>query len=537
MTEHSPAPAGATDHTVDRTARKTPAAPGAPTRTAYPRRWIALIALLTAEAMNLLDATIVQVAGPVIHADLGGPAATIPWYSAAYTLAFALGLLTAARVGDIAGRRRIFRIGVTAFALTSAACALAPTAAALIGLRAAQGAAAALIIPQTFGLIRAMFDGDELPKALGAIGPVMGLSAVLGPVLGGVLTHVDLFGTSWRAVFLVNLPLSVAVLAIAPHLREDRAPVRPRLDPTGTALAMVGTALLVCPLAAGTGAPGARAWAVAAFGALVLIAFTVHQRRAAAAGRTPLVEPSLLRGRAFPGALATSTLFFAVMNGVMITVVLHLELGLGTGPLTAGLTLLPWSAGLAAASWAAGTHLVSRHGTRVLHAGIAALAAGLAAAALAYRAAPAGHYPVGLPFALVLAGLGVGLFTPPFFTAALRHVSPQETGSAAGLLNAVQQLGGTLGVAVIGGIYLTGTHSGHTATLNAQHALLAAGVLLAATALAARTMTARPHAQPAPIAAEAHRPARHSGPDGPPSAAQMPRIDSASTTEQRGAKP
>ncbi|AJF69657.1 MFS transporter [Streptomyces vietnamensis] len=446
---------------------------------------MALVALLVAEAMNLLDATIVQVAGPVIHDDLGGAVAAIPWFSAAYTLAFALGLLVAARLGDIAGRRRVFRIGVAAFAVTSLACALAPGTGVLIGMRAAQGLAAALIIPQTLGLIRAMFDGDELSKALGAIGPVMGLSAVLGPVLGGVLTHADVLGSSWRAVFLVNLPLAAVVLALVPRLREDRAPVRPRLDLLGTALAMAGTALLVVPLAAGTGVPGAGAWAAAGLGALVLAGFVAHQRRAAAAGRTPLVEPSLLRGRAFPSALATSTLFFAVMNGVMITVVLQLELGLGRGPLTAGLTLLPWSAGLAVGSGAAGSRLVPRYGgARVLVAGLVVLAAGLAAAALAHRAVPAGDYPLGLPFALALAGLGVGLFTAPFFTLALRPVSDQEAGSAAGLLNAVQQLGGTLGVAVVGGVYLTAA--------DALPALGTAAALLAATAPAAWAMLARP---------------------------------------------
>lgn len=459
---------------------------------AYRWRWLALVAVLVAEAMNLLDATIVQVAGPVIHADLGGADAAIPWFTASYTLAFALGLPTGARLGDIAGRRRVFRVGVVAFAATSLACALAPTPEALIGLRALQGAAAALIIPQTFGLIRAMFDGDELPKALGAIGPVMGLSAVLGPVLGGVLTHADVFGSSWRAVFLVNLPLAAAVLAIAPRLREDRAPYRPRLDPVGTVLAMTGTTLVVCPLATGT--PGPVAWAIAAAGVAVLALFVAHQRRTARLGRAPLIEPALLRGRAFPAALATSTLFFAVMNAVMITVVLHLELGLDRGPLTAGLTLLPWSATLAAGSWAAGTYLVPRYGTRVMHAGIATLAIGLAAAVLAYRASAPDAYPAALPFALAVAGLGIGLFTPPFFTAALRGVGPQETGSAAGLLNAVQQLGGTLGVAVVGGIYLADADAPRFA---AQAALATAGAILAATAIAAAVMTSRRTTAPA----------------------------------------
>ncbi|MEW5355743.1 MFS transporter [Streptomyces sp. 16-176A] len=452
----------------------------------YPWRWIALAALLAAEAMNLLDATIVQVAAPVVHIGLGGAETTIPWFSASYTLTFALGLLTCARLGDIHGRKRVFRVGVAAFAVASLACALAPTTAVLIALRAVQGAAAAAIVPQTFGLIRAMFTGAETSKALGMIGPVMGLSAVAGPALGGVLTHADPFGLSWRAVFLVNLPLAVAVLAAAPRLREDRAPVRPRLDPAGTALAVFGTTLVVCPLA--TGRPGPIAWATAAVGAAVLGVFVVQQRRAARRGGAPLIEPALLRGRVFPAALVTSTLFFTVMNGVMTAVVLHLELGLRHGPLAAGLTLLPWSTGLAVASWAAGSHLVPRYGARVLHAGVAAFACGLAGAALAYAAAAPGAYPRGLPFALALTGLGAGLFTPPFFTAALGAVGPQETGSAAGLLNAVQQLGGTLGVALVGGVYLGAAGTPRAA---AEHALGVAAVLLAATAAAAGVMTAR----------------------------------------------
>jgi len=138
---------------------------------------------------DLLDATIVQVAGPVIHAELPGPAADIPWFSAAYTLPFAVFLITGGRLGDVFGRAKTFKIGVTGFVLSSLACAAAPDAAILIGARAVQGAAAALVIPQTIGLIRALFDGDERAKALGTIGPVMGLSAVTGPLLGGLLTH------------------------------------------------------------------------------------------------------------------------------------------------------------------------------------------------------------------------------------------------------------------------------------------------------------------------------------------------------------
>ena len=443
-------------------------------------RWVALTGLLTAEAMNLLDATIVQVAGPAVHHDLGGAVADIQWFSAAYTLAFAMLLVTGGRLGDIAGRRRVFRLGVTGFMITSLACALAPNAGLLIGFRAVQGAAAAAVIPQTIGLIKAMFAGKELPKALGTIGPVMGLAAVCGPVLGGVLTHADLFGSSWRPVFLVNVPLALAVLAVTPLLTEDRAPRRPRLDLVGTALVMLGTGLVVYPLIQ-TGAPRLP---LITLGVLVLGVFVLQQRR-----RTdPLVEPGLFTGRAFPAALVTSLLFFGVITGLMFVVVLQLQLGLAASAMTAGLTLLPWSVGLALASGLAGARLVARVGDRLMYVGLAVLACGVLGAVWAYGAGDPSAYPVPLLGALAVAGFGNGLFTPAFFTSALHRVRPQETGSAAGLLNAVQQLGGTIGVAVLGGIYLAATTDAADA---AQRACWAAAAAVAATTVSVVAMTRR----------------------------------------------
>jgi EmrB/QacA subfamily drug resistance transporter len=461
-------------------------------RPAHRWRWTGLAALLIAEAMNLLDTTIVQVAGPTIRGDLGGSVSDIQWFSAAYTLAFALLLITGGRLGDIVGRRRVFRIGVTVFMLASVACAVAPSAGALIGLRVVQGGAAAVIIPQTFGLIRAMFDGDEMARALGSIGPVMGLAAVCGPLLGGVLTHADLLGSSWRAVFLVNVPLALVVLGLAPRLVEDRAPQRPRLDPVGTLLAMTGTGLIVYPLIEAD--PEHRSmwsWSAIALGLIVLVGFGAHQRHSAHAGRQPLVELSLFANRVFPAALVTSTLFFAMMNGLMLVVTLQLQLGLGASTLTAGLTLLPWSVALAVSSWVAGAYLVPRYGSWVMFAGLVVLLLGVLAAIAVYHASDPSAYPRPLLGALAVAGLGVGLFTTPFFTAALHSVSPQETGSAAGLLNAVQQLGGTLGVAVLGSVYLDNASSG---TLHAARSAfwVAAGLLLATGASAVFMGRVRP---------------------------------------------
>lgn len=409
----------------------------------------ALAALLAAEAMNVLDATITQVAAPAIHATLGGAASDIQWYGAAYTLPFAVLLITGGRLGDLLGRRRVFLAGVAVFALASLCCALAPDTAVLITARAVQGAAAALVIPQTFGLIKAMFTGPALARALGWNGPVVGLSAVSGPVLGAALTS----AVSWRAVFLVNVPISLAVLAAGRALPEDRSTHPVRLDLQGTVLAMLGVGLVVYPLIS----PHLN-WPLLGAGAAVLVVFALHQR----ARRHPLVEPSLFQNRGFPAALATSTLFFAVMNGLMLVVVLHLQLDEGRGVLATGLTLLPWSGGLAVSSWAAGQWLVPRFPTATAFAGLTLLLAGILVAITGPLLA-----------ALAIGGLGLGMFTVPFFTTALSRVRPHETGSAAGLLNAVQQLGSTLGIAVLGTTFLR-DHS-------TDHAFWLAAALVAAT--------------------------------------------------------
>jgi MFS family permease len=228
-------------------------------------------------------------------------------------------------------------------------------------------------------------------------------------------------------------------------------------------------------------------------GVLVLVGFGLHQRHRAHTGRTPTVEPSLFVRRAFPAALAASTLFFAVMNGLMLVIVVYMQLGLHTNALIAGLTLLPWSAGLAFASPIAGNYLIPRYGPKVMYAGLAVQLAGLIGSIAAYPTAEPGSYPWLLLITLFVAGLGIGLFTATFFTTALAQVSPHENGSAAGLLNAVQQVGATLGVAILGSVYFA--VSDHGALRAVQDAFGLAAVILAATAVPAVLMTARRRAR------------------------------------------
>src|SRR5215208_2422696 len=223
-----------------------------PTPIANPKRWAILALVLAVECMDLLDGTIVNVAAPSIRADLGSGLSTLQWVAGGYALTFAVGLVTGGRLGDIYGRRRMFLLGVAGFATASLLCGLAPTSGTLIAARLLQGACAAIMIPQGFGIIRSAFGPDEIGKAFALFGPVIGLSAVLGPVLGGVLVEADLLGTGWRLIFLVNLPLAVAaIVAGARLLPESRAERPPRLDVPGAVLVTIAAGLLVFPLIQG----------------------------------------------------------------------------------------------------------------------------------------------------------------------------------------------------------------------------------------------------------------------------------------------
>src|SRR5579862_7495664 len=210
-------------------------------------RWAAFAVVIAAAVMDLLDSTITQVAAPDIRHELGGSYAVIEWVTAAYALAMAAGLLTGGRLGDLFGRRRMLLIGMTGFVAASALCAAAGSAGELIAARAAQGALGAIMLPQVFGLIRDLFEAHEMGKAFGVYGPVMGLSAMLGPIAAGGLIGADVFGTGWRMIFLVNVPVGLAALVLGARLLPASASEgvsggsirHGRLDLPGAALAAV----------------------------------------------------------------------------------------------------------------------------------------------------------------------------------------------------------------------------------------------------------------------------------------------------------
>ena len=346
-------------------------------------RWVAFGTVVTAAVMDLLDSTIAQVAAPTIRRELGGSYAVIEWVTAAYALAMAVGLLTGGRLGDIFGRRRMLLTGMAGFVLASAACAAAQNAAELIGARAVQGLLGAVMLPQVFGLIRDMFEAHEMGKAFGVYGPVMGLSAMLGPIASGGLISLNVLGSGWRAIFAVNVPVGLAALALGFRTLPKTAGAgaggarRGRLDLPGALLAGVAMFGLVFPLAQGHSL-GWPAWpfAMMAGAVLALAGFGWYQVRRQRAGRDPLVEPSVFRHRPYLAGIVFSVVFTGSLGGIVMIFNVFLQNGLGFTPWHSAVTTAPWAAGAFVGS-AIGGIAMARLGRRVLHAGLVVEAAGL----------------------------------------------------------------------------------------------------------------------------------------------------------------
>jgi MFS family permease len=432
------------------------------------RRWLAFAAIITASVMDLLDSTIAQVAAPSIRRDLGGSYTVIEWLSAAYALAMAVGLLTGGRLGDLYGRKRVLLAGMAGFIAASAACAAAATSGELIAARAVQGLAGAVMLPQVFGLIRDLFEAHEMGRAFAVFSPVMGLSAMLGPIVSGGLIGLDLFGTGWRMIFLVNVPVGLAALAAGARFlpavppRADGARGA-RLDLPGAALAGVAMFLLVFPLVQGheLGWPG---WLLGMLGAsaAVLAGFGWYQVRRKRSGGTPLIEPGIFANRGYASGIAFSLAFISSMGGIVLIFNVLLQAGLGYTPWHSAITTAPWAAGAFIGS-AAGGMTMGRLGRRVLHAGLVVEAAGLLVLAGVLREAGAGVSTADLLAPMIVGGIGMGMVFVPLFDIAMAGIRPHEMGSASGVLQTVNSLSMSTGVAGLGVIFFSLLGGGHAA--------------------------------------------------------------------------
>jgi len=474
-----------------------------PTPTAsHPRRWTILALVLAAECMDLLDGTIVNVAAPTIRGDLHTTVAALQWIIGGYALAFAVGLITGGRLGDIYGRKRLFVIGALAFVAASLTCSLAVSPGMLIASRIAQGAAAAILIPQGLGIIRSVFAPGEQGRAFAVFGPVIGLSAVLGPIVGGALIAADAFGTSWRLIFLVNLPLGlIAALGAARLMPESRAPRPPSLDLVGTALAGLGMGLLVYPLIQGQSA-GWPAWTflmIAASGA-AFAALVLWSRRVRRLGRDPLVETSVLRHRAYSAGLGAIFVVFSGLIGTLLVLTLFLQFGEHFSAIHAGVTLAPFALGSAVGAVLAATLVVPRLGRTTLQIGAVIVAAAVWWLREVVIARGLHTSSVDLIAPQLAVGLGLGMIISPLFDFILAAVTDDEVGSASGVLNAVQQLAGAIGVAAIGTVFFSAlTRHGFVSAMS--DALLIELALMPVLFALVALLPARAHAPEASTAA------------------------------------
>jgi len=429
---------------------------------ADPRRWAALAVVLTAGFMQLVDISIVNVAIPSIQRDLDATFSQIQWVLAGYQLAFAVTLITGGRLGDIFGRKRLFMAGMTGFTLASALCGLAQSPGMLIGSRVFQGLMGAVMFPQVLAVIQVSFPPRERATAFGLFGATIGLATITGPLVGGLLIQGDLLGLDWRPIFLVNVPIGIAAMVAATRLlHESKAPRALRLDLAGVGLATAGLLLLVYPLVQGRDL-GWPLWTFLAMAAAVpvLAAFALWERRKKAADGSPLVDLALFRQRAFVAGLLVAGIFFMGLPAFFLTFTLWLQIGLGFSALHAGLTGVPFAVGSALAS-AASVRVAPRLGRRILSLGTLLLAAGMAGIIWTVDRYGGGVDSWQLIPAMAVCGLGLGCVIAPLVNVVLAGIRGQDAGSASGVLTTIQQVGGAVGVAVIGVIFfgLLGSHA------------------------------------------------------------------------------
>lgn len=421
------------------------------TRPGSRRRWLALAVVLTGQFMASMDTTVGNIAAPSIQQDLRIEPGTAALAVAAYTLMYASLLITGARLGSDRGRRRLFLIGIMVFTASSVAIGLAPDAIVLIGARAVQGAGAAMAVPQAISFIQADFTGTARTRALAAYGAMISFGATAGLALGGALISLDVLGLGWRIVFLINLPVGIAVLVGAARLLPEIAVAPRRLDLAGVGLLTVGAASITGALALGpdTG----WTWlgtAVAALGIAVLAVFVAWQRIQLRRNGAPLLD---LRIMAVPGmrpGLIALLLSGTTYTGVLFCVAADLQDQHGRSAAAAGIALVPFAIGFGVGS-APGSLVPHRRHLALTIAGLGVLGGSLILLGAIERGD--GLHAASAVMLLAAAGFGYGACFTPLLGLTVAHVRPDQVPDATGIATTTFQFSFVLGVAVFGSLY------------------------------------------------------------------------------------
>jgi len=447
--------------------------------------------LMIATTMAILDFFIVNVALPDVQSDLHAGSSTVEWVVAGYGLTMAVFLIAGGRLADRVGRRRVLAAGIALFALASLGCGLAAGPAFLIIARLVQGVGGALMTPTVLAIIGSLYAGADRRRALGIYGMVMGGAAVCGQLIGGLLISADLFGSGWRAIFLINLPLSVLALALLRIVPESRAAVRHRIDLLG--LVLVGMSLGAIMLALVQGREqGWPLWSwLSLAGAGVLLALAaLQQRRLAGWGGAPLFDPAAFASRNIRAGLAAMVLYQPSQASLYLILALYLQQSRGYSPIGSGLVFTVLAAGYLITSLPT-PGLIHRFGRRVLMAAAVVLAVGFVLLATTLWAnGTGGPIAVLLP-ALFLIGMGQGLGLNSLVTLIIAGADPEHVGAVAGVQATVQQVGSALGVAVIGVVFF-GLADHGLGTAFAVSAAILAGLMIIVGLLAGLLPARRP---------------------------------------------
>ncbi|MBT0669179.1 MFS transporter [Novosphingobium profundi] len=414
---------------------------------------------MIALVLEIVDVTIVNTALPVIRRDFGAAAVQAQWVAAGYSLAFALFLMLGGRLGDRFGYKRLFLGGVAGFTLASLLCGLSGTPAQLIAARVVQGATGAMMAPQVMALVQVLFAPLERVAKLAWVGVIGGLSAICGPILGGLLIHADVAGLGWRSVFLINAPVGLFAIVVGWRLLPDARSQHVRgLDLVATVLFSAAVAALLVPLVRGADL-GWQAWhfALLAASPLLFVAVWRRTRARAAAGAATLFAPELFAQGQFTLGLAIALLFGAATGGFLFVFAFGAQSLLGYSALETGLLHIPFSAGVMLGIAFLGRKLVVARGKGVLVLGIAVLAL-FAAGTLGWIASGTG-WLLALPV-LALAGTGMGTTNGPLTPIILARVDTAHAGAASGLVKTVQELGMALGIALVGTAFFAGAPRG-----------------------------------------------------------------------------
>jgi len=452
--------------------------------------WVLLVASV-ASLMVALDALVVTTALPTIRVHLGASIEQLEWTVNAYTLSFAVLLMTGAALGERFGRRRLFAAGLGLFSLSSAACALASSVGLLIAARAVQGAGAALVMPLGMTLLSAAYPPERRARALGIFSGITGLAVLAGPVLGGAITQ----GIAWQWIFWINVPIGLLTIPVA--LRRVDESYGPRSAPDIAGLALVtGAALgLVWALVRGNSAGWGSVEVIAALavGAVFAVAFVVWERRTA----EPMLPMGMFASRPFSSGNAAIFFLAAALYGAVFFMAQFLQTVQHHGPLDAGVRLLPWTATLFIVAPVSGAR-ISRIGERPFAvAGLLLQAAGLGWIAL-IAGPDVAYWRLVAP--LAIAGCGVSMAMPAIQNAVVSSVAPGSLGKASGAFNMLRQFGGVFGIATLVAVF-SGTGSYASPQLFSDGFTAALGVSAGLSLLGAAVSVGLPRTQVATVSA------------------------------------